>query len=78
MMVLARLGPSTATTSTASTRLGTAMIKSMSRVMATSTIGPVIAAASPSATPTMNDTHITERPMNSDTRAPKMRRDSMS
>ena len=26
----------------------------------------------------MKDTHITERPMNSDTRAPKMRRDSMS
>src|SRR6202035_5871160 len=78
MMVLARLGPSTATTSTASTRLGTAMIKSMSRVMATSRTGPVIAAASPSATPTTNDTHITERPMNSDTRAPKMRRDSVS
>ncbi len=54
------------------------MIKSMSRVMATSTIGLVIAAASPSVTPTMNETHITERPMNSDTRAPKMRRDSMS
>src|ERR1700689_842628 len=78
MMVLARLGPSPATTSTASTRLGTAMIRSMSRVMATSAIGPVIAAARPSATPTMNDTHITERPMNSDTRAPKMRRDSES
>ena len=78
MMVLARLGPSTATTSTASTRLGTAMIRSMSRVMATSTTGPAIAAASPSATPTTNETHITERPMNSDTRAPKMRRDSMS
>src|ERR1700679_2700897 len=78
MMVLARLGPKTATTSTASTRLGTAMIRSISRVMATSAIGPVIAAASPSATPTMNDTHITDRPMNSDTRAPKIRRDSMS
>src|ERR1700733_14652714 len=78
MMVLARLGPSTATTSTASTKLGTAMIKSMSRVMATSKTGPVMAAASPSATPTMNDTHITERPMNSATRAPKMRRDSVS
>src|SRR5271156_6244648 len=78
MIVLARLGPSTATTSTASTRLGTAMMRSMSRVMATSAIGPVIAAARPSATPTMNETHITERPMNSDTRAPKMRRDSMS
>src|SRR6202044_1023793 len=76
MMVLARLGPSTATTSTANTRLGTAMIKSMSRVMATSKTGPAIAAASPSATPTTNDQHITERPMNSDTRAPKMRRDS--
>ncbi len=46
--------------------------------MATSTIGPAIAAASPSATPMTNETHITERPMNSDTRAPKMRRDSMS
>src|SRR6202042_3055883 len=78
MMVLARLGPSTATTSTASTRLGTAMIRSMNRVMATSKTGPAIAATSPSATPTMKDTHITERPMNSDTRAPKMRRDSMS
>src|SRR5580704_6859053 len=78
MMVLARLGPRTATTSTASTRLGTAMIKSMRRVMTTSRIGPPIAAASPSATPTMNDTHITERPMNSDTRAPKMSRDSAS
>src|ERR1700733_7775376 len=78
MMVLARLGPSTATTSTASTRLGTAMIRSMKRVMATSTIGLVIAAASPSATPIMKDTHITERPMNSETRAPKMRRDSIS
>src|SRR5271168_691574 len=78
MIVLARLGPSTATTSTASTRLGTAMIKSMSRVMATSKTGPAIAATSPSATPTMKDTHITERPMNSDTRAPKMRRDSVS
>src|ERR1700689_3064411 len=78
MMVLARLGPKTATTSTASTRLGTAMIRSMSRVIATSAIGPVIAAARPSATPTMNDTHITERPMNSDTRAPKIRRDSVS
>src|ERR1700733_1185911 len=78
MIVLARLGPSTATTSTASTKLGTAMIKSMSRVMATSKTGPAIAATSPSATPTMNDTHITERPMNSDTRAPKMRRDSVS
>src|SRR5580704_6646043 len=78
MMVLARLGPSTAATSTASTRLGTAMIKSMSRVMATSKTGPAIAATSPSATPTTNETHITERPMNSDTRAPKMRRDSVS
>src|SRR6204780_3630406 len=78
MMVLARLGPKTATTSTASTRLGTAMIRSMSRVMATSRIGPVIAAASPSATPTTNDRHTTERPINRDTRAPKMRRDSMS
>src|SRR3984957_6603002 len=78
MMVLARLGPSTATTSTASTRLGTAMIRSMNRVTATSKTGPAIAATSPSATPTMKDTHITERPMNSDTRAPKMRRDSMS
>src|SRR3984957_7950978 len=78
MMVLARLGPSTATTSTANTRLGTAMIRSISRVIATSAIGPVIAAARPSATPIMKDTHITERPMNSDTRAPKMRRDSMS
>src|SRR6202046_974645 len=78
MMVLARLGPSTATTSTASTRLGTAMIKSMRRVMTTSRIGPPIAAASPSATPTMKDTHITERPMNSDTRAPKIKRDSVS
>ena len=29
-------------------------------------------------TPMTNDTHITERPMNSDTRAPKMRRDSIS
>ena len=54
------------------------MIRSMSRVIATSKTGPAIAAASPSATPTTNDTHITERPMNSDTRAPKMRRDSMS
>src|ERR1700722_14924588 len=78
MMVLARLGPSTATTSTASTRLGTAMIRSMNRVIATSAIGPVIAAARPSATPIMKDTHITERPMNSDTRAPKIRRDSIS
>src|ERR1700735_1219406 len=78
MMVLARLGPSTATTSTANTRLGTAMIRSISRVIATSAIGPVIAAARPSATPIMKDTHITERPMNSDTRAPKMRRDSIS
>src|ERR1700722_18432496 len=78
MMVLARLGPSTATTSTASTRLGTAMIRSINRVMATSATEPVIAAASPSVTPAMNETHITERPMNSDTRAPKMRRDSIS
>src|SRR3984957_5442213 len=78
MMALARVGPSTATTSTASTRLGTAMIKSMSRVMATSKTGPAIAATRPSATPTTNDMHITERPMNSDTRAPKMRRDIIS
>src|SRR5580693_7565191 len=78
MIVLARLGPRIATTSTASTRLGTAMIRSMRRVMATSTIAPPIAAASPSATPMTNDTHITERPMKSDTRAPKIRRDSMS
>ncbi len=54
------------------------MIKSMSRVMATSKIGPAIAAVRPSATPMTNDTHITERPMNSDTRDPKMRRESMS
>src|SRR6185312_4686646 len=78
MMVLARLGPRTATTSTARTRLGTAMIKSMSRVMATSATGPAIAAMRPSATPAANDTPITETPMKSDTRAPKMRRDSMS
>src|SRR6185312_8857289 len=78
MMVLARLGPRTATTSTARTRLGTAMIKSMSRVMATSATGPAIAAMRPSATPATNDTPITETPMKSDTRAPKMRRDSMS
>ena len=62
----------------ASTRLGTAMIKSISRVMATSTTGPVMAAMRPSVTPMTNETHITERPMNSDTRAPKMRRESMS
>ena len=37
-----------------------------------------MAAARPSVTPMTNDTHITERPMNSDTRAPKMRRDSIS
>src|ERR1700735_661844 len=78
MMVLARLGPNTAPTSTATTRLGTAMIRSISRVIATSAMGPVIATARPSATPIMKDTHITERPMNSDTRAPKMRRDSVS
>ena len=62
----------------ASTRLGTAMIKSISRVMATSTIGPVIAAVRPSATPMTNDTHMTDKPMNSDTRAPYTRRESMS
>src|ERR1700722_15594705 len=78
MMVLARLGPSTATTSTASTRLGTAMIKSMSRVMATSKTGPAIAATRPSATPTTNETHITARPKNSDPPPPKIRPDSIS
>ena len=69
-MVLARLGPSTATTRMASTRLGTAMMRSMSRVTTTSTTGPVIAASRPSTAPITNDTHITEKPMNSETRAP--------
>ena len=69
-MVLARLGPSMATTRIASTRLGTAMIRSMTRVMTTSTSDPAEAAERPSTTPTTNDTLITDRPMNSDTRAP--------
>ncbi len=46
------------------------MMRSMSRVTATSTIGPVIAAKRPSAAPMTNETAITEKPMNSDTRAP--------
>jgi len=69
-MVLARLGPSTATTKIAITRLGTAMIKSMTRVITTSTSDPTAAERRPSTTPTTNDTLITARPMNSDTRAP--------
>ena len=54
------------------------MIKSISLVIVTSATGPAIAAASPSATPATNDTPMTERPMNSDTRAPKMRRERIS
>src|SRR5574337_841791 len=80
-MVLARLGPSTATTRIASTRLGTAMIRSITRVTATSTAWPRLprndTQASPSSTPTTKDTPITASPMNSDTRAPWIRRDSI-
>src|SRR5574340_751454 len=81
-MVLARLGPSTATTRIASTRLGTAMIRSITRVTATSIVWLRLprndTQASPSSTPTTKDTPMTARPMNSDTRAPWIRRDSMS
>ncbi len=69
-MVLARLGPSTATMRMASTRPGTEMIRSITRMIATSTTPPTKAATSPSTTPTATETTITERPMNSETRAP--------
>ena len=69
-IVLSRLGPSTATIRIASTRPGTAMIRSIARVITTSTHGLENAATSPRITPRTNDTHITVSPMNSDTRAP--------
>ena len=46
------------------------MIRSMTRVITTSTSDPTEAASRPRTTPTTNDTLITDRPMNSDTRAP--------
>ena len=60
----------TATMRMASTSDGIAMIRSMTRMMITSTMPPKKAAARPSATPTTIDTTITERPMNSEMRAP--------
>ena len=69
-MVLVRLGPSTATTRIASTRLGTAMIRSITRVIATSTALPNDTQAMPSKPPITNDTPITDKPMNSEMRAP--------
>ena len=79
---MVRLGPSTATTRIASTRLGTAMIRSITRVIATSTAVPQAprraTQARPRLTPMTNDTPITARPMNSEMRAPWIRRVSMS
>ena len=69
-MVLARLGPRMATTRMASTRLGTAMIRSITRVMETSTTGPGHRGEKPSMAPMTKETLITAKPMNSDTRAP--------
>src|SRR6185436_18201792 len=77
-MVFARLGPSTATTRMASTRLGTAMMRSITREATTSITPPKNAAARPIAIPSTNDTLITARPMKSEMRAPWMSRDSMS
>ena len=77
-MVLARLGPRTATMTTASTRLGVAMMTSISRVTITSISEPAIAAASPSATPMTTAKAMTATPMNSEMRAPKMTRDRRS
>ena len=81
-MVLARLGPSTATTRMASTRLGTARIKSIRRLMVTSSAWPRLPLKAthtrPSATPMTNDTPITASPMNSEMRAPCTSRVSMS
>ena len=51
---------------------------SISRVTTTSTSEPAIAASRPSATPMTKAKAITETPMNSEMRAPKMMRDSMS
>ena len=69
MIVLTRFGPRIATARMASTRLGTAMMTSMRRVMSTSA-RPLKAASSPSMTPMPKDTAMTAKPMNSDTRAP--------
>ena len=69
MIVLVRLGPRMATARMASTREGTDMMTSIRRVMATSR-RPLKAAARPSTTPMPNDTAMTAKPMNSDTRAP--------
>ena len=78
MMVFVRLGPITAMIRMASTSAGMASSMSMTREMTTSTRFDDAAASRPSVTPSTSDTLITARPMNSDTRAPKMMRDSMS
>ena len=69
-MVLVRLGPSTATTRMASTRLGIATTRSMMRITTTSTMPRMKALARPSTMPMTTDTSITDRPMPSEMRAP--------
>ena len=69
-MVLVRLGPMTAMMRMASTRLGMARIKSMTRMMMTSTMPPQKAASRPSRTPSTAETNITERPMKREMRDP--------
>jgi hypothetical protein len=54
----------------ASTRLGMARIKSMMRMMTTSTRPPQKAARRPNKTPDTADTNITERPMKREMREP--------
>src|SRR5262245_45021293 len=54
------------------------MIRSITRVIATSTALPSETQASPSKPPITKDTPITDNPMNSEMRAPWIRRDSMS
>ena len=55
-----------------------ATIRSMMRMIRVSTRPPNEAAVSPSATPMTVETTITDRPMNSEMRAPWMMRESMS
>src|SRR5271155_2405310 len=54
------------------------MMRSIRRVITTSTIEPANAQTRPRATPITNETLITATPMNSETRAPNISRDSMS
>src|SRR4051794_8446538 len=71
-------GPRIATTTIASSRLGSASMMSISRMIRISTAPPAKPAARPNATPSASDRVTTISPISSDSRAPWIRRDRMS